>query len=186
MSLFATMSGLLVNYEGLPGIVARVLLPIFKVKPTKRWLEKMEAVASFYSKGKGTEKIFKEDSNDKDTRATQLIQQYASSILMPTYERMTEASWQGLQRAAPAELVKLGSSYDRRKDWKSLSTIIQSDILGLSIEKVGNTINVTSIKTQPSNNSAALLGHSNLPVITYLPWSPFSNTHSSTPFQVDT
>jgi hypothetical protein len=93
--------GFLVNYESLPGSIARLLLPSFGVEPSDHWLERMAEESKQYSKGRSTSRPFFGDSQDKEERATKTIQKYAASILDPTFERMAEISASALRQISP-------------------------------------------------------------------------------------
>jgi hypothetical protein len=99
--------GFLVNYESLPGSIARVLLPSFGVEPSDHWLGKMAEESQSYSKGRADERPFFGDSEDKDERATAGIQKYSKSILQPTYEKMLIISANGLKALSPSLFDKI-------------------------------------------------------------------------------
>lgn len=94
--------GMLVPYESLPGIIPRLLLPLFNVSAVSdEWLRSMAEEASYYSKGRKNVRIFTGDSEDKDSRASPEIRYFAKAILAPTYSRLARASAEALQRMAP-------------------------------------------------------------------------------------
>ena len=83
--------GLLVNYDSLPGIVPKALLPLFgvsrgQISPT--WIASMQRVSTKYSKGRSSGASFNGDSKQKSSRATGSIKKYALSILQPSYRAL--------------------------------------------------------------------------------------------------
>ena len=180
--------GFLVNYDSLPGIVPRVLLPMFNVVPKKKWLSKMNDESAFYSKSRGVDRKFLGDSKDKDSRATKEIQEFSTSILQPTYERLTAASVQALQRHDPKLGGQLKPSVDRPLDWdwKVFSTIPEV-VFGSVVGSQEGKIVVLPDSFTAGNGSGtdgSLAGHSNaIPEVDFAPWAPFSNTHSSKSFE---
>lgn len=181
--------GFLVNYESLPGVVPLVLLPLFGVQPTAEWLEKMKSESGFYSKGREKERIFKGDSQDKDERATQAIQKYAKEILLTTFDKLTEASIDALQRFSPTSLAKVSTSEAEGKNWAPLNVVpLLSDIQRVASSEQ-RTRGLQGKPSAASPTAAATLlaaprrGHSTFPETQFLPWNPFSNTHTSKPFE---
>lgn len=80
-----------------------------------------------YSKGRGLPQLFFGDSEDKDGRATELIQKYSNSILLPTYLKMAAVSTNGLKSIAPLLFDKIvirdGEGNAMTVNWKSLKDI---------------------------------------------------------------
>lgn len=168
--------GMLVNYESLPGLVARVLLPMFNVEQSTRWLAKMIVESGQYSKGHGKTKTFTADSEDKDERATHNIQKYSELLLLPTFKIMIEKSLESINRASPIEYntlinsVSEDSSDINSKNWKILNIFPDalpqfSRIIGTSDEEDNRRHSQFDIKKE------------------FVPWIPFSNTHKSKPFE---
>ena len=102
--------GLLINYESLPGVIPKVLLPMFGIVPSNTWIQKMKVESSFYSKGRGTKniKLFKEDSLDKEERSTQYIQQHSKLFLEPSYLKLRSFALEGIKMVSP----QLSSSFE--------------------------------------------------------------------------
>jgi hypothetical protein len=205
-----TQRGLLVNYEALPGIVPRAILPMFGVDPYAGWLTKMEQESKQYSKGRGgNTKIFKGDSQDKDERATRAIQKYAKAILEPTYTKLLTASEESLKGAAPQEYAGLTAAENgASKDWKPLAKIPTkvvtralnpqrdadteaahdaSQALGNAAAGAGagGVADDKAVRDLPdllkaNLRGAGIFGHSKvLKPKTFVPWIPFTNTHTS-------
>lgn len=184
--------GFLVNYDSLPGSVARLLLPSFGVEPSDHWLSKMAEESMSYSKGRGTSKLFFGDSKDKDDRATAAIQQYSNAILQPSYDKMAAISSKALEAQSPDLFKKIAiKAADGRVlniNWKSLKDVpvVAPRSVPLSARGVqadsppGDTAGLSSdlsntLKGQHSSSFKAK---------EFLAWAPFSNTHSSRPAQV--
>jgi hypothetical protein len=95
--------GLLINYESLPGIIPRVVLPLFGVTDmSTHWLHKMGEESSFYSKGRQAVRSFTGDSADKEERATRDIQQYSKLLLAESFEQMEWKAHAGVSNAISA------------------------------------------------------------------------------------
>lgn len=191
--------GMLVNYDALPGIVARAVLPMFGVAPHAAWLTKMALESQHYSKGRGSSKIFSGDSQDKDERATKAIVKYASSILLPAYDKLVALSEESLRAAAPKEFALLTPAADGEgKDWKVLSKVpdrLLTKVLPLAPHKQEDDRAPAAAEAGEGAAGAAeeaegggrgsLRGHSHVArPKTFVPWIPFSNTHSSKSFEV--
>jgi len=184
--------GLLVNYESLPGIVPRAVLPMFGVEPYPAWLANMEDTSKQYSKGRGGSKVFKGDSKDKDERATSDIQTYAKKILEPTYSKLLALSEESVKAVAPKEYALLPAAESGvGKDWKPLAKIpsgkVMTKVLPASPEHGGGGAGIFEgvAKDLPellkkNLRGAGFFGHSEvLKPKDFVPWIPFSNTHSS-------
>jgi hypothetical protein len=91
--------GLLLDYKFLPGAVPNLLLEHFGQPPASaQLLKSMAKESSQYSKSssrnlrRGKSGTFHGDSEDKEKRATDAIDEWANKILGPTYEKMTSLS----------------------------------------------------------------------------------------------
>ena len=85
--------GMLVNYESLPGVVPRALLPLFGIREVPAsWLTAMTVESKSYSKSSSSRMAdrghFGGDSHQKEARANEEIRNYATSILQPTYDKL--------------------------------------------------------------------------------------------------
>lgn len=97
--------GMLVNYESLPGLLPRVILPeLFHVAVTPSWLVRMNDESSMYSKARGSSRksSFTGDSLDKDSRATSAIKKWGEAILQPTFDIMQQHMLEALSSLVPA------------------------------------------------------------------------------------
>jgi hypothetical protein len=104
--------GVLVNYDSLPGYVPQVLLPLFGVAPLPgSWLRQISEESKSYSKSGKPKKAggFTGDSADKDGRATEAIQEYATKIMGPTFELMEQKSLQALNSIDPQFIQKISA-----------------------------------------------------------------------------
>ena len=121
--------GILINYESLPGIVGRALLPLFGAEPNEQWLHKMDEESKVYSKGKGQTKAFKSDSLDKESHATDAIKMYAENILDKFYVRMATIGLDSLQAISLEAYNQLSDSSGKRLEdvrdvnWKALKVV---------------------------------------------------------------
>ena len=104
--------GMLINYESLPGIVPRALLPLFGIEPNEAWLKKMIAESKVYSKGHGESKNFQSDSHDKEERATDKINLYAKLVLETSYKAMLKIGLESLHSISPADYDSLANASD--------------------------------------------------------------------------
>ena len=180
--------GFLVNYESLPGVVPRVLFPLFAVDPTERWLEAMKSTSTQYSKGRGGKAaVFTGDSEDKEQRATTNIQKYSKDILQPTFEKLLGYSAQSLQSSLPELFASMPSRAGGDKDWGALKAIPAT---GSPVAQPFFARN-RAAAAEESKDSPELLArhpgerHSDIGDRfrrAYEPWVPFSNTHKSKPF----
>ena len=104
----ASLRGLLINYESLPGVVPRLVLPLFGVHEiSSAYLHKMEEESSYYSKGRQRVRSFSGDSADKEERATHSIQQFSKLILSSTYNQLELNSFGSISKIAPSLLTRL-------------------------------------------------------------------------------
>jgi hypothetical protein len=90
--------GALINYDSIPGIFPKIILPLFQVNLTSKWLKKMTEESSQYSKSRTVGKEFSGDSEDKEERATENIVHWAEKILQPSYDILDQDAKRGLQR----------------------------------------------------------------------------------------
>ena len=200
--------GFLVNYESLPGAVARLLLPSFGIEPNEHWLTRMAAESKQYSKSRGTvAKLFLGDSEDKEERATQGIQKVSKLILEPTFDQMEKISTDGLQAISPQLFSKMSvggqMSWQMLKDVPvtpshdvplaprksaSTSTAGATPVKGLDLVAVDPLVTDSQRSnggTSASDAGASLRGkHSSFSKKEFVAWAPFSNSHSSRPFEV--
>lgn len=169
--------GFLINYESLPGVVPNILLPLFGITTTPHWLSKMAVESTQYSKGRKTgAKVFTGDSADKEERATYNIQKYAKEILQPNFDRMNEIFNGIIHTFSPMntpsnEELKVVPTVPVpavERYYTNALNIVESDHVAQNIE-----------------NTDTNDGHSNFgKEVTreYQPWIPFSNVHTSKPF----
>jgi hypothetical protein len=175
--------GLLVDYDSLPGIVANTLLPMFGVKPSSKWVNKMTLETSFYSKGHGREIKFSGDSADKEQRATESIQKFSHDILDPTYSKLTASFIDGIQRLNPELLDTVAINADGSRRWSALKSFVsmQTDV----IQKPQVTVHSQHELPESSSNVSILKNqHSVFAPVDFAAWLPFSNTHESKSFEV--
>ena len=170
--------GIFINYEALPGILPRVVLPMFGVEVSQKWLSKMQSESKQYSKGHGESTTFQSDSADKDDRATENIKLYSKMILDPAYDEMVKFGAQGLQSANPEQFKRIswesGSDNLDKLDWKSLKSIPNIDT-------------IPDVVDEKDESNSNLRGHSEghshaLKEKDFYSWSPFSNKHDSKSF----
>jgi hypothetical protein len=194
--------GLLINYDSLPGYVPQVLLPLFGIDPLPAaWLLKLTEESNFYSKSRGTKlRTFKSDSEDKDSRATEAIENFADKILAPTYKVLEEKALQGLNSVAPTiiDAVLQKRSLQREQwNWKLLSPLpTVEELLGGGSAGSAENSGAASVAGEGSGVKSAGaaevlptqlrgVGHSTvLKEKEFVPWAPFANHHSSRAFQV--
>jgi hypothetical protein len=156
--------GMLIDYDGLPGVIPRVALPLFGVKEVPgEWIRSMETETKFYSKSrKGKQNSFSGDSEDKDKRATDEIRAAAEAILVPTFEKMTQYAKKSVLAAAPSSEVSASepvSALSAQEFWSTFA----------SFPKVATV-----------RNSAAISE------VDRAVWSTFANNHSSVPYEACT
>ena len=170
--------GVLVNYESLPGYVPLVLLPLFGVRPVPTaWLVRIKAESEYYSKGRGgkrMQQVFRGDSEDKDGRATEGIQKYADLILQPSYEELNRKAVEALKNVAPelyARVVQQDQSPSGSSafNWKLFGELPK-----------GSAAGGVGIAQREEQHSRAISE------VEFQHWLPFSNHHSSLPFEVET
>jgi hypothetical protein len=193
--------GILINYESLPGGVARILLPLFNIVPTTTWLSKMAYTSTHYSKSRGkAPKPFFGDSEDKDQRATDAIQKFSALILQPSYEKLAAKNLEAVKAINPDEYARMlattdapeeGKSVDKPNpaaatdvNWKALKEV---PLLPMASRALANGENVQGETAAAGSASQPILRgkHSTFDNIQeYAPWAPFANTHTSKPFEV--
>eukprot|EP00596_Hydrurales_sp_CCMP1899_P003697 CAMPEP_0119045380 /NCGR_PEP_ID=MMETSP1177-20130426/39290_1 /TAXON_ID=2985 /ORGANISM="Ochromonas sp, Strain CCMP1899" /LENGTH=776 /DNA_ID=CAMNT_0007017035 /DNA_START=164 /DNA_END=2491 /DNA_ORIENTATION=+ len=194
----STQRGFLVNYESLPGSVARLLLPSFGVDPSEHWLSKMAVESKSYSKSRGKPKAFLGDSEDKDQRATALIQKYSNSILQPTYEKMLSVSTNNLKKVSlelyNTIMIKRNKNDVSKVDgvnidtinWKSLKDIPVTATHSVPVSQKGKQIEFmdnTNIEDIDLTNHLRGQHSKSNKIKEYLSWAPFSNSHKSKPYE---
>ena len=175
--------GLLINYESLPGVVARVLLPMFGISPNEKWLEKMKIESTHYSKARGgISRLFFGDSADKEQRATHDIQKYSKLILDSTYEELMKLSLEGFKNASPKETSKIPITNDVINiQWNVLKEL--PEFSEISIVDPLQYSSLKAIETpQTSQQEKISTGHSVFESKPFQPWIPFSNSHNSKSF----
>lgn len=185
--------GMLINYDALPGIVPRAVLPMFGVNPYPAWLAKMEQESKQYSKGRGKSKVFEGDSADKDERATKAIQKYANAILQPTFEKLVAISEESLKAAAPKEHALLKpTGEDGSKDWTVLSKVpdrILTKIAPMHSASHDDKPHGADLPELLKSHLRGAHGSSHSEILVpkkFVPWIPFSNTHNSKSIEVRT
>lgn len=177
---------LLINYESLPGIVSKVLFPMFGQTVSPTLLTKMQEESKHYSKSRGSVfRLFFGDSKDKDERATDAIQQYSESILFPSYQRLNNLAKESLLRTATHANQDIISSDSF--DWKRIQKLEADEIIGEIPSKLSTSMTAVISDKQGSSDEEGDPNPSHSHVLTekeFLPWAPFANHHSSKPFEV--
>ncbi|CAE7754646.1 unnamed protein product, partial [Symbiodinium microadriaticum] len=126
--------GLIVNYDSLPGIVPKVVLPLFGADVDADWIGKMIEESGKYSKAR-SEKTFAGDSEEKDQRASEDfsgITKWANAILSPSYEKLEALSDKSISHAnvpTVKDLPLLGSGHF---DWAAVKEMpsVLPDVAG--------------------------------------------------------
>lgn len=156
---------LLINYESLPGIVPKALLPLFGKEISGPLLQRMNEESQPYSKSRGSrDQTFSGDSADKDDRATLAIKSNADKLLLASYTLLDEL-------AQAAFTAVTGSARGRGESWsevKQFPTATRSLSQGSGLSR-----EVTTATNAAYQHSTAI------PQVEYQPWLPFSNHHSS-------
>ena len=185
--------GIMINYESLPGIIPRVVLPLFGAEPSTRWLKKMHVESRQYSKGRTTgSRIFKGDNEDKEKHATEAIEKYSSSILDQSYSKLLKLGEESLRAARPAEFQAMVLTEEEKdsplhkRNWKFLAEIpshteeqrITGDLHG------GSDGSISSLRGGGDARGRGVAEkHSKaLEEKDFVPWAPFANTHESKSF----
>jgi hypothetical protein len=165
---------LFLNYDSLPGVVPRVLLPFFGVVPLEFQISKMEEEAKHYSKSRNSAfRLFFGDSADKEKRATKSIKQFADTILMQSFNKLNHFAVQAILNLGVSSTVQQALE-NANPNWSILKDIRGSKVLA------ANTIE--QIEQIPIEHSFKSHHSSVLDPMEHLPWSPFANTHTSKPF----
>lgn len=172
--------GILINYDSLPGIIPRIVLPFLGIVPGPSWILSMLKISQNYSKGKGSSKTFIEDSKDKEVRATAAIKKYADSILGDSYTRLESYGLKALQ-VIGVNLNITDGSVDWPK-WKPLPSTLSTESIKVLNEAGRSGQDISSVKPLNLRDGR----HSALEEIRYVPWSPFANSHNSEPIEVCT
>lgn len=122
--------GFLLPYESLPGSVVRIVLPLFKIKPSPSWVSAMKYESKLYSKGRDGEKVFTGDSQSKNSGASREVKKWGNAILKPTFTRMMNASLNGLKALVKHNIIVqdelckgILNSGSAHKSWQLLSKI---------------------------------------------------------------
>ena len=215
-----TQRGFLVNYDSLPGSIARLLLPSFGIEPNEYWLTRMAIESKQYSKSRGAVPLpFTGDSEDKEERATAGIQKFAKLILDPTYDVMEKISSDSLKELSPSLFTRMSV---RRESGMEISWQMLKDVpitpshdvplaaprvsssstgntprmagLGLasadSMDSKDNLVGGAETGSSDSSSSSSSLRGNQHSIYTkekekiFVPWAPFSNTHTSRPYEV--
>mmetsp|Transcript_15280 Transcript_15280/g.23007 ORF Transcript_15280/g.23007 Transcript_15280/m.23007 type:complete len:862 (+) Transcript_15280:57-2642(+) len=153
--------GILIDYQSLPGIIPRVVLPLFGVEPSDQWVQNMITESQEYSKGRGKgpkSGTFKGDSADKEKHATDAIEQWAEKILAPTYNKMY-ATFRGVVEKELSEPIPRLENNDI--DWNAVKIIPSR----------GSPKSVSTFGLRRETSAARLL------------YNPFESTYNSTPFE---
>ena len=214
-----TQRGFLVNYDSLPGSIARLLLPSFGIEPSEYWLTRMAVESKQYSKSRGAVPLpFTGDSEDKEERATAGIQKFAKLILDPTYDVMEKISADGLKELSPSLYTRMLVRRENGMEisWQMLKDVpitpshdvplamprvpssSAGNILGMaglglasaSVDSVDGKDNLIGrAEAGSSDSSSSLRGNKHSSFTKekekiFVPWAPFSNTHSSRPYEV--
>jgi hypothetical protein len=179
--------GIMLNYESLPGIIPRVVLPMFGAEVNGAWLHKMTKESKQYSKGRSSNsRIFKGDSEDKEEHATEEIEKFASVILDPSYEKLLKISEESVRAVKPAEFQAMilteeeTDSPHHKRNWKYLKTIPEHTEAEVITGHVEHEEHSAYEMKHGALRGAGLATHSRaLDRKDFVAWSPFSNTHSS-------
>jgi hypothetical protein len=125
--------GLAVDYEAMPGIVARQVLRHFGVRDVSdAWLTKMAEESGFYSKARqGAKKSleFSGDSEDKENRAPKGLKEAAEKLLGDSFATLTKLSKESLMEVGLPDDVKEALKEDTEKAWALLSELPSSALL---------------------------------------------------------
>ena len=183
--------GLLLNYESLPASLPLILLNLFGVEVEAAWTLAIENEARYYSKGRGKVHSFDGDSEDKDSRASNTLKEWANKILLSLYEEMEILGVGGARNINSELLDKLPASSDGQgKEWSKLEfpeitgdesaeprgTHMLKKIQGTcrsSSDTYGNAHDRHSRFQEPGAEADDQ----------FFAWDPFASTHSSQPFE---
>lgn len=111
--------GLFINYEGLPASIPKILLKHFDVEVSNNWVSAIKEESAFYSKGRGKEKGFTGDSEEKEEEASEATKEWAEKILQPLYEELEALGTKVALHVHP-EVEALPVTTEGMKDWKQL------------------------------------------------------------------
>lgn len=164
--------GLLLNYDALPGIVPRALMPLFGQQLDATALERMHLASQPYSKGRGMKKEakFKGDSGDKEARAPEALRSMAELMLQPSYEQLDQLARHAFQEIT-ADLSMLAENGQSEAGWTAVKKFPPPTERQLK----GAGLNGGRVADPPHSNV--------LREEEFLAWSPFANHHSSQPFR---
>jgi hypothetical protein len=154
--------GLAVDYDSMPGVVAKQVLKHFGVKDVSdAWLTKMAEESGFYSKArKGTKKSieFSGDSEDKENRAPKDLRDAADKLLSDSFASLTQLSKESLTEIGLPSDVKEALNENTEKAWELLSELPNNAqlISAESIEKLslGNKTRNLELTSFASSHSS--------------------------------
>lgn len=134
--------GVVLDYSSLPGSAISIVFPLFKQPINSELLVKIVAELSFYSKsraagggvggGVGVQPmkmyangVFKQDSEDKNSRASTAMTKYSLSILMPSFKTLAQASEESISSYLTASALDLIPPLGLipGKNWTAISQI---------------------------------------------------------------
>ena len=173
--------GMLVNYESLPGVVPRALLPLFGIREVPAsWLTAMTVESKSYSKARTSRREdFAGDSVQKDLGATEIIKKYGEEILQPTFVKLTIYSKDALEAIMSSEEFDTIEKVSIGKNPAAGAEIIPGDEF-IDWSKLA-IMPIVHVQLENGN----LRKHSKVSKVNeYLPWAPFANTHNSKPLIV--
>ena len=154
--------GMLVDYESLPGILPRLVLPaLFGIQPPLYWLQNMRQESKEYSKGRGASPkagAFEGDSVQKERMASATVKKFAESILSPTFQTLSANFQSAVDRLAPST-----SSVPRLQD---------------------NRLDVSAVKTYPLDSPATDRGEVIRHLAGKVAYDLFPSTHNSSNYEV--
>lgn len=160
--------GLAVDYDSMPGVVARQVLRHFGVQDVNdAWLAKMAEESGFYSKSRqgATKSLeFSGDSEDKENRAPKGLRSAAEKLLGDSFSSLTKLSTESLLAVGLSEDVKVALREDPEKAWVLLSEL--------------PTSSAQNSMSSAAGSSKVAAAARNLELIS------FASTHNSQPFEV--
>jgi hypothetical protein len=176
--------GFLINYEMLPGVIPRIILPLSGIDASLSWLSHMIDESTFYSKSRNRQdklNTFEGDSQDKEQRSTQAIQQYSKSLLEPNYIELNKKSFNGLDNfdkgLANALKNNLLNGDNDPKKWSELSAFPNSAIDSRQLSKLYIT---ASDEKQESYNNNYNNNHNHNRMLNFNQNNNNNTTHSAT------
>lgn len=190
--------GALVDYEGLPAAVPKIILPLFGTDVSPKWLIRMEEESNFYSKARKKDRTFEGDSEDKEKRATDEIKLWANRLLDPIYREMSEIAVEAASNVVPNEVNQLPPAdiidtegavlvKDGKKLWSSLefsNAIVHKKAFTGSYTLRKLVKKASTSKSDVEGN--ALSRHSLFEEEgaidvdeQFMPWAPFASSHRS-------